>query len=120
MTHHIEWAQLENGERLQEDTIKLRVTDYDDEELAQFRLRGDGQVNWWKGIEIKSNGGGLVGWCQCIPPEVGVSEPDFDDVSGGTIVLWKAKAFGAHTPMYDLNMEDRFRGKKLAFRWLAD
>ncbi|SFR22139.1 hypothetical protein SAMN04488564_10674 [Lentzea waywayandensis] len=120
MTIHIDWSDLEKGNRLREDTVTLKVTDYDEDDITQFRLRLTGAVNWWKGIEIKNASGQVVTFTEATGPQIGVSEVEWDAIVGGKIVLWKAKVFGVHTPMYDLDIDEHIMGKKLAFRWSAD
>ncbi|GAA1016262.1 hypothetical protein Aple_020830 [Acrocarpospora pleiomorpha] len=121
MTVHIDWKQLENSERLPAgDQITLKISDYDEDDVTQFRLRAGGAVNWWKGIEIKNSGGQVVAWCESTAPQIGVAEIEWDDIEGGKIILWKAGVFGIHTPYYDLDVDDHIKEKKLVFRWTAD
>ncbi|MET7479625.1 hypothetical protein ABZT17_35410 [Streptomyces sp. NPDC005648] len=120
MTIHVDWSQLEKAERLREDQIRLRLSESDDPEITEFRLSLLGAVNWWKGIEIKNSGGQLVAFVEATGPQLGLTEVEWDSIEGGSIVLWKAKAFGIHTPMYELDVDDHLKGRRLAFRWVAD
>ncbi|MEE1834918.1 hypothetical protein [Streptomyces sp. SP17KL33] len=120
MTKRIEWADLEAGKRLPDDQIRLRITDFDEEDITLFRLSLLGAVNWWKGIEIKNSGGQLVSFVEATGPQVGTTEVVWDAIQGGTIVLWKAGVFGIHTPMYHVDVPDHVKGKRLSFRWVAD
>ncbi|MFD7341262.1 hypothetical protein ACFV98_35565 [Streptomyces violascens] len=120
MTIHIEWGQLENAQRLQEDQLKLRISEFTDPEFTEFQLSLLGAVNWWKGIEVKNSGGQIVDFVDATGPQQGLTEVPWDSILGGSVVLWKAKAFGIHTPMYDLSISHRLKGKCLSFRWVAD
>ena len=93
--------------------------------FVEFELISDPSVRWWKGlIPVASNG-----------QRMGISETQDDIHTGAVLVhsmaslrdaklqLWKAKAFGAHTCMYELNinsMPAAWSGTRITFNWFRD
>ncbi|MBF8186646.1 hypothetical protein ITP53_13010 [Nonomuraea sp. K274] len=75
---------------------------------------------WWKGIEVTDDGDRQI----CFVESGGETHASFDSRSvrtGGNIVLWKAKMFGVHTPMYVLPTGDLSADAKcFTFHWAAD
>lgn len=122
MAIDITWEALQQGSRLDEDKVKLRLADNEVDDEVEFSLQLVGAVNWWKGLEIKNSGDQQVGFVQASGSRGsgGPMDYEYDAVEGGTIVLWKAKFAGIHTPMYAVRVDDRILGKKLVFRWTAD
>jgi len=75
---------------------------------------------WWKGIEVTDDSDRQI----CFVESEGQEHAMFDSRSvqtGGNIVLWKAKAFGVHTPMYVMPMGDLSADATcFTFHWAAD
>ncbi|SEG93465.1 hypothetical protein SAMN05444920_108127 [Nonomuraea solani] len=75
---------------------------------------------WWKGVQVTDDGDRQI----CFVETNGDMHATFESRSvqtGGTIVLWKAKMFGIHTPMYVLPTGDLSPdGKCFTFHWAAD
>ncbi|MGW0810585.1 hypothetical protein [Nonomuraea sp. NPDC002799] len=75
---------------------------------------------WWKGVQVTDESERQV----CFVETDGDVHARFDSRSvrdGGHIVLWKAKMFGAHIPMYVIPVGDLSPdGKCFTFHWAAD
>jgi hypothetical protein len=75
---------------------------------------------WWKGIQVTDDSDRQIAFIE----SDGETYASFDSRSvqtGGSIVLWKAKAFGVHTPMYVIPTGDLTPdGKCFNFHWAAD
>ncbi|MGN9838908.1 hypothetical protein ACTMTI_12375 [Nonomuraea sp. H19] len=75
---------------------------------------------WWKGVQVTDDSGRQI----CFVETGGETFASFDSRSvqtGGGIVLWKAKMFGVHTPMYILPTGDLSPDAKcFTFHWAAD
>jgi hypothetical protein len=75
---------------------------------------------WWKGIQVTDDSDRQIAFVET----EGEAYASFDSRSvqtGGNIVLWKAKMFGVHTPMYVIPTGDLSPdGKCFAFHWAAD
>lgn len=98
---------------------------------VEFQLQFDEPaLTWWKGIRVVTHG-------DFFNPERqwGTSEVQ-DDVRSGAVLrfsvedirphrlqVWKAKLFGVHTCMYELDlgeMPETFRGHRVVFGWFRD
>ncbi|MGP4093513.1 hypothetical protein [Nonomuraea sp. KM90] len=75
---------------------------------------------WWKGIQVTDETHRQI----CFVETDGDRYATFESRSvqaGGAIVLWKARMFGEHTPMYVIPIGDLSPdGKCLNFHWAAD
>ncbi|WP_188191733.1 hypothetical protein [Nonomuraea sp. SYSU D8015] len=75
---------------------------------------------WWKGVQVTDDADRQI----CFVETDGETYASFDSRSvqtGGSIVLWKAKAFGVHTPMYVVPTGDLSPDAKcFTFHWAAD
>ncbi|MFG1704749.1 hypothetical protein ACFLIM_16305 [Nonomuraea sp. M3C6] len=75
---------------------------------------------WWKGVQVTDDSDRQI----CFVETDGEIHASFDSRSvqtGGNIVLWKAKMFGVHTPMYVLPTGDLSPDAKcFNFHWAAD
>jgi hypothetical protein len=75
---------------------------------------------WWKGIQVTDDSDRQI----CFVETEGEMYASFDSRSvqtGGAIVLWKAKMFGIHTPMYVIPTGDLSPDAKcFNFHWAAD
>ncbi|TCJ40732.1 hypothetical protein [Parafrankia sp. BMG5.11] len=116
----ISWQDLVDGKPLQQDRIKLSIADNDDPDVIYVRLSLLGAVNWWKGLELKNSNDQRVGDVEAEGAQIGLAEFEWDAVDQGSIVLWKAKTFGARTPIYRVQIPPEAQGKRLSFRWAAD
>jgi hypothetical protein len=119
----IDWSDLEISERLNDrDVITVRYEDIDPN-TSEFVIELARHKNWWKGIQLLDNTDGQMGF---IEVENGTKSagplavPSSDIKTGGRIILWKAKTFGVHTPMYVLANIEHVKGKRVTFRWVAD
>jgi hypothetical protein len=76
-----------------------------------------------KGLQVLDNTDKEMGFIQT-EGKGGVSEllslRSGDIQVGAKLVLWKAKMFGIHTPMYILADLERHAGERVTFRWSAD
>jgi len=80
-------------------------------------------LSWWKGIQTLNGTNAEIAFTQC-EGNNGHAGPDAvqsgDLITGGHLILWKAKTFGVHTPMYALAGLEHIAGKRVSFRWIAD
>jgi hypothetical protein len=120
----LDGRKLADGDRI-ESSISTPVYSDDDPRRISVVVRivlGPG-LSWWKQIELASfdrsrmafaevDGGHVGAECtgQVWPPSNGVR----------WVTLWKAKAFGVHTPMYDLTDLGFLKGKFLNLHWIKD
>ncbi len=92
-----------------------------------------GRVSWWKGITVYkkiSTGRDAGKWRRLQHVSVentnGVSRPitlDINQLDGVALSFEKAKAFGAHTPMYVIHLDagrTDLAGQQVLFRWERD
>ncbi|MFD1536524.1 hypothetical protein [Nonomuraea guangzhouensis] len=74
---------------------------------------------WWKGVQVTDDTDRQI----CFVETGGADQAGFDSRSvqtGGSIVLWKAKMFGVHTPMYVIPTGDLSPDAKcFTFHWAA-
>lgn len=120
---YIDWRDLEVSKRLNDgDVITLTYEDIDATN-SEFLLELPPHKAWWKGVQLLDNTDGQMGFLEVqdgnklAGPLVVLSS---DIEVGGHLVLWKAKAFGVHTPMYVLADLEHVNGKRVKFRWVAD
>lgn len=123
MAWHLGWPDVTGIRRLQDNDV-VRASFFPCTP-AQTRLVLElaPHLSWWKGLVVRDNSGKFVGeiWCQDRVRRSRELRIEFQDIEvGGTIELWKAKAFGIHTHMYTLP-DMRPTGSRLTvFRWSAD
>ncbi len=105
---------LEDG-----DKIAVQVTENAcPESSIKIGLRLGPGITWWKGIQLDEI---VVVQCQDTQNE-SVSAVGYSEFKHRNLNFWKAKTFGAHTPMYTVvdakdNME---AGNQYLFEWLKD
>ena len=123
----IDWSALD-GRLLEDgDRINLSVATLDlaDDDPLRFGIRvvlrlGPG-LTWWKMVELTRFDGERL-----TTAEVHDQHTLAECAAGVTpgearkLVLWKAKAFGIHTPMYVLLDLAQFRGKQVMLDWVQD
>jgi hypothetical protein len=119
----LDWGDLERSQRLPDRDV-ISVTYHDiDPGTTEFELELAPPLDWWKGIQVLNGTNAQVTFVECqgrgghAGPN-GV--PSGDLVTGGHMVLWKAKTFGVHTPMYGFADLEHVRGKRVTLRWIAD
>lgn len=87
---------------------------------TEIRLSMAPHCMWWKGIEVTDETDRQI----CFVEAEGDRHAMFESRSvqgGGAIVLWKARMFGEHAPMYVIPISDLSPdGKCLTFHWAAD
>jgi len=119
----IDWGDLERSWRLNDGDIVSASFEDIAANTAEFVLELAPHKTWWKGVQLLDNTDGQIGFLEVengtnMAGPLGVSIRDIN--VGGHIVLWKAKAFGIHTPMYLLTDLEHVNGKRVTFRWSAD
>jgi hypothetical protein len=119
----IDWNDVMTSKRLQDgDVVTASTTDIASDTI-ELVLELAPHKQWWKGVQLLDNTDGQVGFIE-VEGAGGRTDPiaiRADDVEvGGKIILWKAKLFGVHTPMYILADLEQVRGKRVTFRWSAD
>jgi hypothetical protein len=99
----------------------------------EVRLVSATGIDWWKAVEIR-RGPRAAGGCLRRNPgtrvaiaetqdqiDVATASADNNLANASTIVLWKAKALGVHTPMYRMTGNlGALRGQRLTIRWVQD
>ena len=119
----IDWGDLENSKRLNDgDVVTVSFQDIDPN-TSEFNLVLAPHKTWWKGVSLLDNTDGQMGLIEVQDRKKNagpISVPASDIEVGGHIILWKAKAFGVHTPMYMLADLERVKGKGVTFRWVSD
>jgi hypothetical protein len=125
-------------------TQRFRLSDGDDiivsrrpgavpRDRVEFVLEAGPRVTWWKGVTLYKNderGGRAVTYRL---DHVHTQDDDrgpktlslrMDQLPWGVVLSFeKAKAFGAHTPMYGLFLfetQDDLAGQRITFRWEKD
>jgi hypothetical protein len=119
----ITWRDLEVSKRLHDgDVVSVRFDDIADG-AVELALELAPHKTWWKGVQLLDSTNGQVGFVEVQDGTKSagpISAAAVDIETGGHIVLWKAKTFGVHTPMYELAGIERIRGKRVTFHWSVD
>src|SRR5688500_18392876 len=109
----IDWADLEVSQRLNDgDVISVKFEDIDPN-TSEFFLELLPHKTWWKGLQLRDNTNGEMGFLRVEnskKTDGPITVPSSDIDVGNTVVLWKAKMFGVHTPMYELAGLERIKG----------
>jgi hypothetical protein len=116
-----------------DEIIVSRRPDAVPRDRVEFVLETGPRVTWWKGISIYKNeerSGRAVTYKLA---HVKTQDDDrgpktlqlrMDQLPWGVVLSFeKAKAFGAHTPMYGLHLfetDDDLAGQRITFRWEKD
>jgi hypothetical protein len=125
----LNWADLDgrrlaDGDRIEKDIASPEYSDDDPRRFWLFvRIELGPGVSWWKqaeltdfnrnhlaSAEVQDSHSAAECHAQIFPPENGAR----------WLTLWKGKAFGVHTRMYDLTDLGFLKGKLLILRWLKD
>jgi hypothetical protein len=119
----IDWSDVEQSKRLQDGDVVSATTEDATPATTQFELDLAPHKTWWKGLQVLDNTDAQIGFLE-VQDDNKMSEvlsvPSADIEVGGKLVLWKAKMFGVHTPMYVLADLEAKAGQKVIFRWSAD
>ena len=119
----IDWGDVEVSKRLNDgDIITVSFEDIDPN-TSEFILELAPHKTWWKGLQLLDNTDGQMDFIEVQDQTKlagPITVPSGDIEVGGHVVLWKAKIFGIHTPMYLLAGLERVKGKRDTFRWVAD
>lgn len=104
-----------------EDTVSLEITP-DTADRVTFVLEKVSSITWWKAIELYSSSGRLLSRAELQDGDNGPTEFCIrtTDLDNAKLVLAKAKAFGIHTPMYELQGLTAHAGDRMRFIWLRD
>ncbi|MGE5263627.1 MAG: phage tail protein [Acidobacteriota bacterium] len=105
-----------------EDTISLTLSAAGNPAEVEFQLESAPAVTWWKALELRSSSGGMLNQGETHDNDHGpyaFSAPA-NDLVGARLTLAKAKAFGVHTGMYDLENLSAYQGRSLQFLWQRD
>jgi hypothetical protein len=120
----IDWHDLEVSLRLNDgDVVSVTYSPAADPNTIEIDLALAAHKTWWKEVQMVDNTGAEVFRLEVHDgsKQAGPAAAQAVDVEvGGSINLWKAKAFGVHTPMYTLADLEYVRGKRVSFRWSAD
>jgi hypothetical protein len=99
------WQQLAEGRpvRLQDgDLIEITTEDFASDR-TQVTLSQAPHLDWWKGCALEDGHGHQMGFVEVEGGMKYAEMPALDSQGltvSGRLVLWKAKLFGVHTPMY--------------------
>ncbi len=105
-----------------EDTISLTLAAAGSPDDVEFILETVSSVTWWKALELRSSDGSMTNQVQTQDANHGphsFSVPA-DDLVGATLTLAKAKEWGKHRGMYELQNLSSFRGRRFQFLWESD
>jgi hypothetical protein len=115
----IKWADLLQGNRLSDgDIIKVVSSGGISPREIEIKLELTGNVRWWKGLQASE-----IVLCQCQDDQRQSSaKVDYAQFSDRTFTIWKAKAFGVHTPMYTIQDQNKHMkgGNSYYFSWSQD
>jgi hypothetical protein len=119
----LDWGDLERSQRLPDrDVVSVEYEDIDPG-TTEIQLELAPPLDWWKGIQTLNGTNAGIAFTQC-EGHGGQAGPDAvpsgDLITGGHLIMWKAKMFGVHTPMYGLGDLEHIQGKRVKFRWIAD
>jgi hypothetical protein len=105
-----------------EDTVDLNQSAAADPANVEFVLETIPSVTWWKAIELRSRGGAMIEQRETQAGNHGPHEFSVPASSlvGARLTLAKAKLFGIHTGMYELQNLSALRGRRLHFLWQRD
>jgi hypothetical protein len=110
--------ELRSGAKLRDgDVVQLVEADGPDPNNIDVSLVLDG-VTWWKGIQAQE-----IVLCQCQDSQnQSHATLPASQVQDKGLQLWKAKLFGAHTPMYEIANPRSWAqgGKVYTFVWSRD
>jgi hypothetical protein len=111
---------LVNAHRLRDGDV-LQMTETPAQPgTTEIRITRSPHSMWWKGVQVTDETDRQI----CFVETEGDRYATFESRSvqaGGTIVLWKTRMFGEHTPMYVIPIADLSPdGKCLNFHWAAD
>src|SRR4051794_8862646 len=119
----IDWGDLLVNRRLYDNDVITATLNANGTDQTQFSLNLARPLTWWKGIQILNNSDAEIAFVQCqgrdgqAGPQA-VPSGDLD--VGAKLVLWKAKLFGIHTPMYIIAGLEVLRGQDVNLRWQSD
>lgn len=104
-----------------EDTVTLDITPGTADRVT-FVLEKVSSITWWKAIELYSSSGRLLCRAELQDGDNGPTEFCIrtTDLANAKLILAKAKAFGIHTPMYELQGLTAHAGQRMRFIWLRD
>jgi hypothetical protein len=119
----LDWSDLERSQRLPDrDVVSVSYDDIDPD-TTEIALQLARPLDWWKGIQTLNGTNAQIAFTEAEGRD-GAAGPDAvpsgDLATGGHLVMWKAKTFGVHTPMYALADLEHIKGKRVTFRWIAD
>jgi hypothetical protein len=119
----LDWGDLERSQRLPDhDVVSVEYTDIA-ADTSEFELELANPVTWYKAVQVLNDTNGELGIVQCQDNNTHdgpISVPSGDIITGGHLILWKAKLFGVHTAVYVLADLEHVQGKRVKFRWIAD
>ena len=108
-----------------EDTISLTAGapgTAGDPANVDFILETEPAVTWWKAIELRSRSGAMIGQRETQDSNHGPHTLSVAAAGlvGARLTLAKAKLFGIHTGMYELQNLSALRGRRIHFLWQRD
>jgi hypothetical protein len=117
MAINVSFQQLEKGEKLPDgDIVRVLVADGGDPNIITVGLSLG--VRWWKGIQSDN-----IVLCQAQDDQTSsLAGVPASQVHEHGLQLWKAKAFGVHTKMYNIENPRSWAngGKTYTFIWEHD
>lgn len=90
--------------------------------MVKIRMQISPNITWWKQMDVLDCSGLLLArdWTQ----DNKRSTIDFSfqsaEIQGASLLLWKAKAFGIHTPMYQMQHLEKADGHAWVMYWGSD
>lgn len=105
-----------------EDTISVTIGNSGNADTVLFLLETTANITWWKAIELRSASGADLNQRETHDADHGPNGYVMmaDDLVGARLTLAKAKIFGIHTDMYELQNLSALRGKSVTFLWQRD
>ncbi len=109
------------------DTIHSTVTNLANPSAVELHLFAASNVTWWKSVRVVDAAGNNVFGSSTLWTQDGVGDDSPLGLhlnsfkgKGFKIVFSQAKTFGAHTDMFQLNLDDIKPGQRVDFTWLQD
>ena len=104
------------------DRDRIDVGIYNDQNIGtnQIRVSLSSQVTWHKEIKGIDNNNQWMGAVFTQDDQKGSNDMVLDLNMLKSLIFGKAKMFGAHTDMYELDNLQQFAGMTLSFMWIYD
>jgi hypothetical protein len=115
------YSQLSQPTRLADRDLIQITTREGQTGMTQITLSQAAHRDWWKGVGVEDGHGHQMGFVEVWGDTKSADMEPLESrrLTAGRLVLWKAKLFGAHTPIYT-SPTDGLEGRQVAIDWLED